>query len=74
MEEEKPNNTSAQQVHDFYAHSIPGIQKDVKFIMEHLNDPNFDLTCPPSFISVIEEEFTQRYVGEDGNRAIYFEE
>jgi hypothetical protein len=55
-------------------HSISGIQKNAEFIMEHLNDPNFDLTCPPSFIPVVEEESTRRYIGEDGNSAINPEE
>jgi hypothetical protein len=54
-------------------HNISDVQKNVNFIMEHLNDPNFNLSHPPSFASAIEEELTRRY-GQDGNEAIYFDE
>ena len=43
MEEKNCNIFSPQQVHDLHVHSIPGTQKNDKFIMEHLNDPNFNL-------------------------------
>ena len=36
--------------------------------MEHLNDPNFDLTQLPS--SVIEMRSTNGYVGDDGSDVI----
>jgi hypothetical protein len=80
MEEEKHNTSSPQQVYDtqqvfdLHAHSISGVQKNVEFIMEHLNDPNFNLTCPPSFIPGVEEESTRRYISEDGNGTINPEE
>jgi hypothetical protein len=51
-------------------HNMPDVQQDVKFVMEHLNDPNFDLTQLPS--SVVKQESTMRY--EDGNGAINVEE
>jgi hypothetical protein len=66
MEEEIPNTSSPQQVHDLHARSMPGIQKDVDFIMEHLNDPNFDLSRLPSSISVV-GELTKNYAGGNGN-------
>ena len=47
---------------------MPNIQKDAEFVMEHLNDPNFDLTQLPS--SVVEGESNNRYVGNDGSGAI----
>ena len=46
--------------------SIPDVQKNADFIMEHLNDPNFDLEHPPSFPAAIEHQ-TRRHVREDGN-------
>jgi len=42
--------------------------------MEHLNDQNFDRSRLGSYISVVEEESTRRYVGEDGNGVIDFNE
>jgi hypothetical protein len=74
MEEAKPNTSSTQQVHDLHARNTLDVQKDVEFIMEHLNDPNFDLSRVPSSISVVEEESTRRYFGEDNNGAIDFDE
>jgi hypothetical protein len=33
--------------------NVPDVPEDVDFIMEHLNDPNYDLKSrPPSFVSV----------------------
>jgi len=49
---------------------MPDSRKDAEFIMEHLNDPNFDLT---QFPSVIEGESTHRYVGDDGSDAIHID-
>jgi hypothetical protein len=69
MEEEKPNTSSPQQSHANSC-SNPGIKKDAEFIMEHLNDPNFDLSWLPSSVSVAEEEVTKRYIGKDSNGAI----
>jgi len=54
-------------------HNTPDVQKDVELVMEHLNDPNFDLTQLPS--AVVEEESTSnRYVGDDGSGAINVDE
>jgi len=75
MEEAKPNTSSTEQVHDLHVRNIPDVlvQKDLEFVMEHLNDPNFDLSWLPSSISVIEDELTRSYVGEDSNGAIDFD-
>ena len=59
-------------MHGVHTRSIPDIQKNAEFIMEHLNDPNFDLTQRPSFD--VEEESAKRHIGEDGNGGINFEE
>jgi hypothetical protein len=73
MEAAKPCTSSTKQVHDVrmrdgQTRNIPDIQlKDVEFVMEHLNDPNFDLSRLPSSIPIVEEELTNRYVGEHGN-------
>jgi len=52
MEEMRPYTSATKQVNNFHMNHMPDIQKDAKFIMEHLNDPNFDLTQLPS--SVVE--------------------
>lgn len=58
--------TKLEEAHSDYASSIehnlpnlrarhvPDVPEDVDFLMEHLNDPNFDLTQsrPPSFSSI----------------------
>ena len=38
---------------DLRARHVPDVPEDVDFLLEHLNDPNFDLTQsrPPSFAS-----------------------
>jgi len=59
-------------MHDPHKHNISDVQNNVNFIMEHLNDPNFDLSHPPLLPSAIEEEQTMKY-GQDGNEANYFE-
>jgi len=64
--EETITCTSAtKEVHHHHMPKIPDVQKDVDFIMEHFNDPNFDLSYPPSFASPIEEESTKNYIGEE---------
>lgn len=70
MEEEIPI-ASKKQIHDPQVHNISDVQKNVNLIMEHLNDPNFNLSHSPSFTSAIEEQ-TRRY-GQDGNEAISFD-
>ena len=38
--------------------NIPDVPEDVDFIMEHLNDPNYDLNSrPPSFTSVVKKKY-----------------
>jgi hypothetical protein len=38
--------------------NVPDVPEDIDFIMEHLNDPNFDLKSrPPSFTSVVEKKY-----------------
>jgi hypothetical protein len=41
-------------LHDLRSRHVPDVPEDVDFLLEHLNDPNFDLTQsrPPSFSSV----------------------
>jgi len=65
MEEAMPYTSATKQVNNFHTRNMPHIQKDAKFVMEHLNDPNFDLTQLPS--SVVKGESTNRYVGNDGS-------
>lgn len=69
IEEEKPCTS-----HDVHTCNIPDIQKDAEFIMEHLNDLNFDLSQLPSSIFVVEEEMTKRYVDQDCHGAIDLDE
>ena len=57
--------SATKEAHDRHMPKIPEVEKDVDFIMEHLNDPNFDLSYPPSFASPIEEEPTKKYIGEE---------
>jgi len=70
MEEARPYISPTKCVNDFHACNMPAIQKDAEFVMEHLNDPNFDLTQLPS--SVIEGESTNRYIGDVGESAIFY--
>ena len=75
MEEEKPYTSATKKDHGVYTPNIPHIQKDVEFVMKHLNDPNFDISRLPSTISATEKEITDnRYVGEDGGGTIDFDE
>jgi hypothetical protein len=73
MEEAIPSDSSAKQIHDTHTRSIPDVQENADFIMEHLNDPNFDLVHPPSFPAAIEEHQTRRDVRKDGNVENNFE-
>ena len=63
-----------QKAHDIHTCNIPDVQKDAEFIIENLNDPNFDLSQLPSSISIIEEEMTKRYVDQDCHGAINLDE
>ncbi|KIM38250.1 hypothetical protein M413DRAFT_30368 [Hebeloma cylindrosporum] len=74
MEEEKPWASSTDPIHTVNTGNIPNVRKHAEFIMEHLNDPNFDISQFPSSNSVVGEEPTQRFVGEDGNGAIAFDD
>ena len=71
MEEARLNISATKQVHNVHTRNMPDVQKDVEFVMEHLNDPNFDLTQLPS--SVIEES-TKGYVSKDHSGAINVDE
>jgi len=62
MEEARPY--SPEQA--LRARNVPDVPEDVDFVMDHLNDPNFNLSRPPSFISVVEKRSTKKYSGEDG--------
>lgn len=72
--EAKPCTSSTKQVNNVHTCNIPDIQKDAEFIMEPLNDPNFDLSQLLLSIPVVEGETTKRYVGKDGNGAISINE
>ena len=72
MEEAIPYTSATKEVNNFHTRNMPDIQKDVEFVMEHLNDPNFDLTQLPS--SVIEGESNNRHTGDDGSGAINVDE
>ena len=39
-------------LHDLRSRHVPDVPEDVDFLLEHLNDPNFDLnqSRPPSFV------------------------
>ena len=69
MEEGRLDISATKQVHNVHTRNMPDAQKDAEFVMEHLNDPNFDLTQLPSVV-----ESTNRYVGEDGSGAMNVDE
>ena len=71
MEEAIPNASLTKQIHDPHMHHIPESQSHADFVMEHLNNPNFDLSHLPPLTSSIEKELR---FGQDGNEEIYFEE
>jgi hypothetical protein len=51
MEEFKAYATSSDHFPTpdaFRARQLPDVPEDVDFLMEHLNDPNYDLKKPPS--------------------------
>ncbi|KAF4623976.1 hypothetical protein D9613_001694 [Agrocybe pediades] len=57
MEDTRPYSSSTEQIDQhahFRARIVPDVPEDVDFLMEHLNDPNFDLkkNHPPSFESL----------------------
>src|SRR5438270_8917609 len=54
-QEEQARSSSIEQVNlaTLRSRAVPDVPEDVDFIMEHLNDPNFDLRSrPPSFSSI----------------------
>jgi hypothetical protein len=59
--DEKPFSYSTEQVNvpsTLRQRNVPDVPEDVDFIMEHLNDPNFDLKSrPPSFTSVDKKKY-----------------
>ena len=46
-----PTTTDNIDLRDLRSRHVPDVPEDVDFLMEHLNDPNFDLaqSRPPSF-------------------------
>ena len=68
MEEGRPY--ASEQV--LRQRNVPDVPEDVDFVMEHLNDPNFNLSRPPSFISVVEKRSTKKF-DEDGEAESHFE-
>jgi hypothetical protein len=49
------------------------VLEDGDFIMEHLNDPNFDLSRAPSLISLAKNSSTKEYVCQNDNVEPQFE-
>lgn len=43
---------------DYLTRPVPDVPEDVDFVMQHLNDPNYDLTQsrPPSFSTIEKKE------------------
>lgn len=66
MEEAIPNASLTKQIHDSHACNISDVQKNFDFIMEHLNDPNFDISHAPFSTSATEEGVARRY-GQHGS-------
>ncbi|KAF8168231.1 OPT oligopeptide transporter [Crassisporium funariophilum] len=56
LEEPRPYTSSTEQIDlsSLRARHVPDVPEDIDFLMEHLNDPNYDLnkSRPPSFASV----------------------
>lgn len=56
MEQARPYASSTEQIDlsNLRTRSVPDVPEDVDFMMEHLNDPNYDLhkSRPPSFESI----------------------
>lgn len=73
MEKAIPSTSLTKHIDDVHAYNTPDVQKNIDFIMKHLNDPNFDLSHPPSSTSSIEEEPIRSY-SQDSNEAFYFDE
>ena len=67
MEEARPYSPE----HALRARNVPDVPEDVDFVMEHLNDPNFNLSRPPSFISVVDNKSTKKYDGEAESQIDY---
>lgn len=51
MEESKPYASGTEHVPAPTYRPTPDVPEDVDFLMEHLNDPNYDLKRPPSIRS-----------------------
>jgi len=69
MEEAGPYSVTKQAHDDVHMRNIPDTKRDVEFVMEHLNDPNFDISQLPT--SLVEEESTKRY---DGSGSVNLDE
>lgn len=55
-------------VHDLRRRHVPDVPEDVDFLMEHLNDPNFDLTKrPPSSVPAEKEKRTKKDIYESSD-------
>lgn len=66
--EEPPYASSVERIslHNLSARHVPDVPEDVDFLMEHLNDPNFDLTQsrPPSFSTVLVDRKPKKDIDE----------
>lgn len=54
---------------DLRRRHVPDVPEDVEFLLEHLNDPNFDLTKsrPPSFVSAATVTKTKKDIYESSD-------
>ncbi len=60
----KPRSSSIEQVNlaTLRSRAVPDVPEDVDFVMEHLNDPNYDLRSrPPSFSSIDKRTHRKSY-------------
>ncbi|KAJ3513061.1 hypothetical protein NLJ89_g3166 [Agrocybe chaxingu] len=76
MDEARPYTSSTEHVHlsNIRARNVPDVPEDVDFMMEHLNDPNYDLRArPPSFTSVEKKSKKGTYTHSDVDAESQFE-
>jgi hypothetical protein len=82
LEEAHPNATPRYtssiehiSLRDINARHVPDVPEDVDFLMEHLNDPNYDLTQsrPPSFSSVTDKKSKKAIYASDIDAESHFD-
>lgn len=67
-----PNHSPSDEhidLNDLRRRHVPDVPDDVDFLLEHLNDPNFDLTQsrPPSFASAVTTRRTKKDIYESSD-------